>query len=77
MPKNQSAPKYIHIKEQLLAGIASSRFTRMLPSENRLAQMFGISRMTARVTQASTTRKTRFGRYSSDETAIRWSALVK
>jgi GntR family transcriptional regulator len=48
MPENRSAPKYIHIKEELLAGIASQRFTRMLPSENRLAKMFAVSRMTAR-----------------------------
>jgi GntR family transcriptional regulator len=42
------SPKYIHIKEHLLQGIISRRFTHLLPSENQLASKFGVSRMTAR-----------------------------
>ncbi|UCG11248.1 MAG: GntR family transcriptional regulator [Deltaproteobacteria bacterium] len=40
--------KYMQIKEHLLRGIASRRFRDSLPSENELAQKFGVSRMTAR-----------------------------
>ncbi len=43
-----SIPKYQTIKEHLLQGITSRRFTHLLPSENRLADKFGVSRMTAR-----------------------------
>ncbi len=44
----QQPPKYICIKEHLLQGITSQRFTHMLPSENQLAREFSVSRMTAR-----------------------------
>lgn len=47
MPAKKS-PKYIRIKEHLLQGIISRRFTKLLPSENLLSQKFGVSRMTAR-----------------------------
>ena len=48
MPKSRRVPKYIHIKEHLLQGIASRRYTEILPSENQLARRFNVSRMTAR-----------------------------
>ena len=41
-------PKYIQIKEHLLQGIVSHRFTDRLPSENQLSRKFSVSRMTAR-----------------------------
>lgn len=44
----KSAPKYERIKKYLIQGIASRSFTDMVPSENQLAQKFGVSRMTAR-----------------------------
>jgi GntR family transcriptional regulator len=40
--------KCLFIKQQLVQGIRAKRFTDMLPSENQLAAMFGVSRMTAR-----------------------------
>ncbi len=40
--------KYETIKQYLLNGIASRTFTDTIPSENQLAQQFGVSRMTAR-----------------------------
>jgi GntR family transcriptional regulator len=40
--------KYMQIKEHVVRGIASRRFKDSLPSENELAQKFGVSRMTAR-----------------------------
>ena len=43
-----SIPKYQVIKEHVLQGITNRRFTHLLPSENRLADKFGVSRMTAR-----------------------------
>jgi DNA-binding GntR family transcriptional regulator len=41
-------PKYKKIKSYILEGIASRGFTDALPSENRLADFFSVSRMTAR-----------------------------
>ncbi len=41
-------PKYKRIKAYILEGIASHSFTDILPSENRLADFFSVSRMTAR-----------------------------
>ncbi len=41
-------PKYKKIKTYILEGIASHSFTDALPSENRLADFFSVSRMTAR-----------------------------
>jgi len=46
--KKKHLPKYMLIKEHLLQGIAVHRFSDMLPSENRLAAEFNVSRMTAR-----------------------------
>jgi DNA-binding GntR family transcriptional regulator len=43
-----TTPKYQHIKQYLIQGILSRAFVDCLPSENRLAQQFGVSRMTAR-----------------------------
>jgi GntR family transcriptional regulator len=40
--------KSTYIKEQLIRGMRTKRFTHTLPSENKLAQTFGVSRMTAR-----------------------------
>ncbi|MGB5983665.1 MAG: GntR family transcriptional regulator [Desulfobacterales bacterium] len=42
------APKYERIKTYLLQGIAGGSFTETVPSENQLADKFGVSRMTAR-----------------------------
>jgi GntR family transcriptional regulator len=41
-------PKYETIKQFLIHGIASQTFTDAMPSENQLAESFGVSRMTAR-----------------------------
>lgn len=41
-------PKYQKIKEYILDGIASKSFIDALPSENKLAGYFSVSRMTAR-----------------------------
>ncbi len=41
-------PKYKKIKAYILEGIASHSFTDALPSENKLASFFSVSRMTAR-----------------------------
>ena len=41
-------PKYKKIKSYILEGIASRGFTDALPSENKLAEFFSVSRMTAR-----------------------------
>lgn len=41
-------PKYKKIKAYILEGISSHSFTDALPSENRLADFFSVSRMTAR-----------------------------
>jgi len=41
-------PKYQKIKAYILEGIASQSFTDALPSENKLAEFFSVSRMTAR-----------------------------
>lgn len=41
-------PKYKKIKAYILEGIASRSFTDALPSENKLADFFSVSRMTAR-----------------------------
>ncbi len=43
-----SLPKYKKIKAYILEGIASKSFIDALPSENRLAGFFSVSRMTAR-----------------------------
>jgi GntR family transcriptional regulator len=42
------APKYETIKQFLIHGISSRTFTDAVPSENQLAERFGVSRMTAR-----------------------------
>jgi GntR family transcriptional regulator len=42
------APKYETIKQFLIQGISSRTFTDTIPSENQLAEKFGVSRMTAR-----------------------------
>lgn len=42
------APKYERIKNYLMQGIAGGSFTDVVPSENQLADKFGVSRMTAR-----------------------------
>jgi len=41
-------PKYKKIKAYILDGIASKSFSDALPSENKLAEFFSVSRMTAR-----------------------------
>ncbi len=41
-------PKYEQIKDYVIKGIKSRNFTHAVPSENQLAQKFGVSRMTAR-----------------------------
>ena len=41
-------PKYEQIKDYVIKGIQSRNFTHAIPSENQLAQKFGVSRMTAR-----------------------------
>lgn len=41
-------PKYKKIKKYILDGIAAHSFTDALPSENKLAEFFSVSRMTAR-----------------------------
>jgi GntR family transcriptional regulator len=43
-----SAPKYQRVKSYVRQGIASRRFTDAVPSENQLARIFNVSRMTAR-----------------------------
>ena len=43
-----TAPKYETIKQFLIQGISSRTFTDAIPSENQLAEQFGVSRMTAR-----------------------------
>ena len=44
----RKAPKYETIKHYVIEGIKSRDFIDALPSENRLAEIFGVSRMTAR-----------------------------
>jgi len=44
----KKAPKYERIKAYLIQGIVSRNFSDMVPSENQLADKFGVSRMTAR-----------------------------
>ena len=41
-------PKYEKIRDYVLKGIKSRDFTDVVPSENQLAEKFGVSRMTAR-----------------------------
>ena len=41
-------PKYEKIKDYVIKGIKTRHFTDAVPSENRLAETFGVSRMTAR-----------------------------
>ncbi len=41
-------PKYEKIKDYVIKGIKARNFTDGVPSENQLAQTFGVSRMTAR-----------------------------
>ncbi|SMD09419.1 transcriptional regulator, GntR family [Desulfocicer vacuolatum DSM 3385] len=41
-------PKYEKIKDYIIQGIHSKKFTHAIPSENQLAKQFGVSRMTAR-----------------------------
>ncbi len=43
-----SAPKYALIKDALIQGVAACRFQDRLPSENELARVHKVSRMTAR-----------------------------
>lgn len=47
-PLSPGIPKSRFIKQQLIQGIRGKRFTDRLPSENQLAETFGVSRMTAR-----------------------------
>jgi len=47
-PDKPLLPKYKKIKAYILEGISSHSFTDALPSENRLAKFFSVSRMTAR-----------------------------
>ena len=47
-PEKHHLPKYKKIKAYILEGIASHSFTHALPSENKLAEFFSVSRMTAR-----------------------------
>jgi GntR family transcriptional regulator len=51
-PKPPSTPsatsKSLFIKQQLIQGMRTKRFTDRIPSENQLAAAFGVSRMTAR-----------------------------
>ena len=47
-PDKSNLPKYKKIKSYILEGIASRSFTDALPSENKLAEFFSVSRMTAR-----------------------------
>ena len=42
------ATKSTYIRQQLIRGMRAGRFTHRLPSENKLAATFGVSRMTAR-----------------------------
>lgn len=44
----RTAPKYQTIKAYLVEAIRSRGFTDVVPSENQLAEKFGVSRMTAR-----------------------------
>ena len=41
-------PKYLKIREYLIKGIHDRTFTGLIPSENHLADLFSVSRMTAR-----------------------------
>jgi GntR family transcriptional regulator len=41
-------PKYEKIKDYVIKGIRSQNFSKAVPSENQLAEKFGVSRMTAR-----------------------------
>ncbi len=41
-------PKYEKIKDYVVQGIKSRQFSDIIPSENQLAEKFGVSRMTAR-----------------------------
>jgi len=41
-------PKYEKIRDYVVNGIKARHFTHAVPSENQLAQKFGVSRMTAR-----------------------------
>ena len=41
-------PKYEKIKDYVIKGIKARNFTLAVPSENQLAETFGVSRMTAR-----------------------------
>ena len=41
-------PKYEKIKDYVIKGIKARNFTDAVPSENQLAEAFGVSRMTAR-----------------------------
>lgn len=49
-PKAPRVPKYLELKEWLLRGVLDGRFCpgSALPSENELAQQFGVSRITVR-----------------------------
>jgi DNA-binding GntR family transcriptional regulator len=47
-PDAPQLPKYKKIKAYILEGISSHSFTDALPSENKLADFFSVSRMTAR-----------------------------
>lgn len=44
----KKAPKYEIIKNYIVEGIKSRNFVDAIPSENQLAEKFGVSRMTAR-----------------------------
>jgi GntR family transcriptional regulator len=44
----KKVPKYEKIKDYVIKGIKARNFTDTVPSENQLAETFGVSRMTAR-----------------------------
>ena len=46
--KTKKPPKYEIIKSYIIEGIKSRNFIDAIPSENQLAEKFGVSRMTAR-----------------------------
>lgn len=50
MTSNPNSPKYVQLKEEIVAWIAAGKFLPgdKLPSENELAEQFGLSRQTVR-----------------------------
>ena len=54
---NKRYPKYEKIKDYVIKGIKSRNFKDIIPSENQLAEKFGVSRMTARKAIAAVERE--------------------